>query len=47
VRPGDFNSVMSWELHGKMHEQDLRAIYRYIRTLEPISNRVERFSPKK
>jgi mono/diheme cytochrome c family protein len=47
VGPGDFNSVMSWELHGKMHKQDLRAIYRYIRTLEPISHRVERFTPKK
>jgi len=44
IRPGDFNSTMSWSLHSKMTEQDLRAIHHYLRTVEPISNPVERFT---
>jgi mono/diheme cytochrome c family protein len=46
VKPGEFNTVMPWLTHGKMSERDLRAIFRYIRTQEPVSNRVERFTPE-
>jgi mono/diheme cytochrome c family protein len=44
IHPGDFNSLMSWSLHSKMTEQDLRSIYRYLKTLEPIKNKVEKFT---
>ncbi len=44
VRPGDFNTVMSWTLHSRMTETDLRAIYRYARSVKPIKNKVEKFS---
>ena len=44
IRQGDFNSLMAWSLHSKMKEGDLRSIYRYLRTLDPISNKVEKFT---
>jgi mono/diheme cytochrome c family protein len=47
VLEGDFNSIMSWELHSRMSESDLRAIYRYIQSAEPVSNKVERFTSLK
>jgi hypothetical protein len=30
-------------MYGKMKEEDLRAIYAYLRTVKPISNKVERY----
>ncbi len=45
VGPGALNSIMAWSLHGKMKETDLKAIYRYIQTIEPVSNKVEKFTP--
>ena len=44
VGPGDLNTIMSWDLHSKMTETDLKAIYRYIQTIKPVSNKVEKFS---
>lgn len=45
VGPGQFNTVMPWTQYGTMTEQDLGAIYDYLRTLAPVNNRVERFTP--
>jgi mono/diheme cytochrome c family protein len=45
VGPGEFNSIMAWTLHSKMTDTDLKAIYRYIQTVDPVSNRVEKFTP--
>jgi mono/diheme cytochrome c family protein len=47
IGPGDFNSIMSWATHSHMTETDLRAIYRYIQTVDPVSNKVERFTSEK
>jgi mono/diheme cytochrome c family protein len=44
VRDGDLNTVMAWSLYGKMTEGDLRAIYAYLQTVEPLSNKVEKFT---
>jgi mono/diheme cytochrome c family protein len=44
IREGDLNTIMAWSLHGKMKEEDLRAIYKYIRSVKPISNKVEKFT---
>lgn len=47
VKPGEFNSVMPWSMYAGMTEEDLGAIYDYLRTLKPIRNLVTRFSPDK
>jgi len=31
---------MEWNIYGNMKEEDVRAIYRYLRTIKPISNKV-------
>jgi mono/diheme cytochrome c family protein len=41
--PGKMNSIMPWSLYGKMGEANLRAIYAYLRTIPPISNKVEKY----
>jgi mono/diheme cytochrome c family protein len=47
VKPGEFNSIMPWLLYAGMEEGDLRAIHRYLRTVPPVYNPVERFSARK
>lgn len=41
VKPGDFNSIMPWSKYSQMTNEDLAAIYAYLRTVKPISNKVE------
>jgi hypothetical protein len=43
----EFNSLMPWAMYAGMNENDLKAIYRYLSTIQPISNRVEKFTPLK
>jgi mono/diheme cytochrome c family protein len=43
TKPGRKNSIMPWSMYGKMKEEDLRAIYAYLRTVKPISNKVEKY----
>ncbi len=38
--PATFNSYMPWSLFGKMKEEDLKAIYAYLRTIKPLQGRV-------
>ncbi|MEP2670719.1 MAG: c-type cytochrome [Cyclobacteriaceae bacterium] len=45
VAPGEFNTIMPWVMYGQMEREDLAAIYSYLKTVEPIENRVERFAP--
>lgn len=45
VKPGEFNSIMPWSQYAGMTEEDLGAIYDYLRTLKPINNLVVRFTP--
>ena len=47
LKPGDFNSIMPWTMYGKMTEQDLRAIYAYLKTVKPLDNTVEKFTRAK
>jgi mono/diheme cytochrome c family protein len=44
VKQGDFNTVMPWTMYAGMTTQDLSAIYTYLRTLKPNSNKVVKFS---
>ncbi|HZS08515.1 MAG TPA: cytochrome C [Blastocatellia bacterium] len=45
VGSGDFNTVMPWTVFAGMTEQDLGAIYEYVRTVRPVSQKIERFTP--
>ncbi|MDP1677541.1 MAG: cytochrome C [Bacteroidota bacterium] len=47
VYQGSFNSVMPWTMMAGMTEEDLGAIYTYLRTVKPVKNVVEKFSTKK
>lgn len=41
----DFQTVMPWTMYGGMTEQDLGAIYDYLRTLRPVANKVQHWTP--
>ncbi|WP_339867172.1 c-type cytochrome [uncultured Algoriphagus sp.] len=45
VQPGEFNTIMPWVMYAGMKEADLKAIYAYLKTIDPISNQVVKFSP--
>ncbi|MBL7846833.1 MAG: c-type cytochrome [Cyclobacteriaceae bacterium] len=45
VEPGGFNSMMPWTMYGHMETEDLKAIYAYLKTIAPISNKVTKFTP--
>ncbi len=46
VEANAFQTVMPWKMYSTMTEQDLGAIFEYLRTLTPIENKVTRFTPK-
>jgi hypothetical protein len=46
VALGDPNTVMPWTLYSGMTDADLLAIYKYLRTVPPVKNALERFIPK-
>jgi mono/diheme cytochrome c family protein len=46
VGPTEMNTTMPWMMYAGMKEQDLRAIFTYLRSLSPISHTVVKFQPK-
>ncbi len=40
---GEFQSVMPWVMYAGMTEEDLGAIYEYLKTVAPVENTVERW----
>lgn len=40
--PMEYNTLMPWNMYGSMKEEDLKAIYAYLRSLEPIEHEVEK-----
>ena len=44
VEPDEFNTIMPWIMYGGMETRDLKAIYKYLSSLEPIDNAFERFT---
>lgn len=46
VNEKDFNTPMPWTMYAGMSEEDLKAIYSYLRTIKPIKNKVTVFTPK-
>lgn len=45
VKPGEYNSIMPWTMYANMTEQDLGALYAYLRTVKPIEKTVVKFTP--
>lgn len=45
-KPGEFQTVMPWTVYAGLTEQDLGAVYDYLRTLPAVKNQVEKFSVK-
>jgi hypothetical protein len=44
VKPGEFNSIMPWTMYAQMKTEDLEAIYVYLKTVQPIDNKVTTFT---
>ncbi len=44
-KKGTFQSVMPWTMYAGMREQDLGAVYHYLRSLKPVKNPVIKFTP--
>lgn len=42
-----YNSVMPWTMYAGMKENDLSAIYKYLRTVKPVKNKVEKYAEAK
>ena len=47
VQPDQFQTFMPWQLFSGMTDEDLGAIYEYLRTIKPVNNKVEKFVVKK
>jgi mono/diheme cytochrome c family protein len=43
VSAGEFQTIMPWYDYGGIAETDLKAMYAYLKTLKPISNKVVKF----
>jgi mono/diheme cytochrome c family protein len=43
ANPGRENSIMPWAMYGKMNDEDLKAIYAFLRTVPPVNNKVEKY----
>jgi hypothetical protein len=45
VNPGEFNSIMPWTMYARMTQEDLGAIFTYLKTLPAVENEVIVFTP--
>jgi mono/diheme cytochrome c family protein len=45
VNDGEFNTAMPWKNYSQMSEEELKAIYAYLRTVTPVENLVTHFTP--
>lgn len=41
--PGKYNSEMPWSIFANMTDEDIRSIYRYLRTVRPITNKITKW----
>lgn len=46
VKQGEFQTIMPWWRYGGMKESDLAAVYTYLKTVKPVSNKVVKFENK-
>jgi cytochrome c553 len=45
IKKNTINTVMPWTMYCGMKEQDLKALYAYIKTFKPIKNMVVKYTP--
>lgn len=45
IAKGEFNSVMPWMMYSTMKQDDLKAIFAFLRTVKPVKHKVVKFSP--
>ena len=45
-KPGEFQTIMPWTVYAGLKEEDLGAIYDYLRSIPAVKNQVEKFSVK-
>lgn len=45
VSAGQFNTSMPWSMYSRMSEDELKAIYAYLRTATPVENLITKFTP--
>ena len=45
IKPGEYNTIMPWTMYAHMTEEDLSAIFTYLQSVSPISNKVTKFTP--
>ncbi len=43
VVPGDFNTDLPWRFYSNMSEEELSAIYAYLKTQAPVQNQIAKF----
>jgi len=43
IHQNEYNTIMPWIIYGKMPVEDLKALYAYLRSIDPIENRVMKF----
>ena len=43
VGPGEFKTMMPWQAYSNMDEQDIKALYAYLRTIPAVDNQVIKF----
>ncbi|MEP7256041.1 MAG: cytochrome C [Ferruginibacter sp.] len=43
ANPGKNNSIMPWSMYAHMDDFDIKAIYRFLRTLPAVNNKVEKY----
>jgi mono/diheme cytochrome c family protein len=41
--PGKFNTIMPWSVYGQMKEEDLKAIFAYLKTIKPVKSKIEKW----
>lgn len=44
MQPGEPNTIMPWTMYGKMKEEDLKAIYAYLRTVPAKNKQIQKVS---
>ncbi|OAN59742.1 cytochrome C [Balneola sp. EhC07] len=43
VKPGEFNTEMPWRFYSNMSEEELSAIYAFLKTQSPVNNMITKF----
>jgi hypothetical protein len=41
--PGKYNTDMPWTILARMTDDDIKSIYRYLRTIKPVHNKIEKW----